>query len=167
MLIAIVALTQTGSRADQPPATRPPFNNEVHVATDDTEVNAAIQAARRTLPVFWKAFNHPRKGETTFQLKVAMPRRHSGDRDHIWVAFIERQGDAIFGRAANDGGVWRSLHKGERGQRIAVSADQIDDWMYLRDGKIVGNYTLRVFLKRMPADQAAVLEPMLGELPQP
>ena len=47
------------------------------------------------------------------------------------------------------------------GQRIEVADSQISDWMYLRNGKIVGNYTMRPLLKRMPAQDAARYRAML------
>ena len=168
IVIFIGARYGNASRADQPaaPAAKPALNNVAYVAPDDPEVNAAIQAARRTLPIFWKAFSHPREGETMFMLKVAMPADDGSSRDHIWVAFIERAGNEIFGRAAHDDGAWRSLQPGEQGQRISVSAEQIDDWMYMRDGEIVGNYTLRALLEEMP-DEAATFSGKLAKLPEP
>jgi uncharacterized protein YegJ (DUF2314 family) len=41
------------------------------------------------------------------------------------------------------------------GDRIEIAEHQISDWMYVRNGKWVGNYTLRPLLKRMPPHQAA------------
>ena len=49
------------------------------------------------------------------------------------------------------------------GQRIDVADDQISDWMYLRKGKIVGNYTMRPLLKRMPAKDAERYRAMLQD----
>jgi uncharacterized protein YegJ (DUF2314 family) len=157
-LMGASLLACSQSRNDQqPPAPDP--SNEIDVRTDDAEVNAAMQAARATLPTFWAAFDHPGAGEKDFGLKVTMPR--SGG-NHIWVTSIEKSGSTIYGRAANDNGVWRSVHLGELGQRVAVPPDQIDDWMFLRDGKIVGNYTLVVLLKRMPPEVAARLRPRIS-----
>jgi len=49
------------------------------------------------------------------------------------------------------------------GQRIEFEQDQISDWMYYRDGKIVGNFTMRPLLARMPSAEAAHYRAMLAE----
>jgi uncharacterized protein YegJ (DUF2314 family) len=57
----------------------------------------------------------------------------------------------------------RSLQRGvQRGQRIEVNERQISDWMYLRAGKIVDNYTMRL-LQRMPPEEAARYRAMLAD----
>jgi uncharacterized protein YegJ (DUF2314 family) len=38
----------------------------------------------------------------------------------------------------------------------------ISDWLYMRDGKMVGNETLRPLLKTMPADEAEKLRSMMA-----
>jgi uncharacterized protein YegJ (DUF2314 family) len=58
----------------------------------------------------------------------------------------------------------RSLQRGvQRGQRIEVNERQISDWMYLRAGKIVGNYTMRPLLQRMPPEEVARYRAMLAD----
>jgi uncharacterized protein YegJ (DUF2314 family) len=37
------------------------------------------------------------------------------------------------------------------------------DWSYFRDGKMVGNYTLRPLMKQMPAAEAEQLKKILAE----
>ncbi len=48
------------------------------------------------------------------------------------------------------------------GQRIDFPIEQITDWMFLREGKIVGNATLRVLLKYMAKEQADQYRAMLA-----
>ena len=49
------------------------------------------------------------------------------------------------------------------GQRIEVADTQISDWLYMRSGKMVGNYTLRPLLKRMPPKDAERYRAMLAD----
>ena len=49
------------------------------------------------------------------------------------------------------------------GERIEVAYAQISDWMYMRAGKIVGNFTMRPLLKRMPPQDAARYRTMLAD----
>lgn len=67
----------------------------------------------------------------------------------IWASGIERKDGKIFGTIDN---VPKNLS-----QRIEIPEALILDWMYLRSGKIVGGYTTRALLKRMPPDEAAAL----------
>jgi len=50
------------------------------------------------------------------------------------------------------------------GQRYTFNEADIADWMFMRNGKIVGNWTKRQLLKRMPKAQADNYPRML-ELP--
>ena len=49
------------------------------------------------------------------------------------------------------------------GQQWGVDKSEVSDWMYLRDGKVYGNYTLRPLMKSMPEDQAARIRAMMAE----
>ncbi len=44
----------------------------------------------------------------------------------------------------------QSVRNVKFGQKVTVEETEILDWMYLDDGELVGNFTLRVLLKRMP-----------------
>jgi uncharacterized protein YegJ (DUF2314 family) len=46
------------------------------------------------------------------------------------------------------------------GQRYEFTAETISDWTFKRNGKLVGNETMRVLLPRMPEEQAAVYRQM-------
>lgn len=48
------------------------------------------------------------------------------------------------------------------GDQRKIAKDEISDWMYLRDGKMYGNYTMRPLLKSMPKDQAKKFEAMFA-----
>ena len=49
------------------------------------------------------------------------------------------------------------------GERIEVPEEKISDWLYMRDGKMVGNYTVRPLLKTMAVEEAATVKAMLAE----
>jgi uncharacterized protein YegJ (DUF2314 family) len=130
----------------------------VNVAADDQEMNAAIAKARATLPVFWKSFERPGAGEDSFGLKVRIS--DSNGTEHFWVVEIEKKNGKIFGEINNDPETVKSV---KLGQRIEVRDDQISDWTFTRNGKIVGNHTLRPLLKKMPSREANRLRSMLEE----
>ena len=52
-----------------------------------------------------------------------------------------------------------------KGSPYRAGSAMISDWGYVRDGRMYGNYTTRVMLKRIPAEQAEGLRKILS--PQP
>jgi uncharacterized protein YegJ (DUF2314 family) len=124
----------------------------VGVPSADAAVKIAQAKARASLPDFWKALQKPSPGEEKFSLKVGMS---TGGRDseHIWVNAIERLSDSRFaGRLNNDP---RDIEGRKSGDRVEFDEAQISDWMFMRNGKIVGNETMRPLLEHMPEDVAA------------
>lgn len=128
---------------------RPESGTVVQIAAEDPEMKAAIEKARATLPQFWKAFEAPAPNEESFSLKVRFSDVFNSE--HIWVGDIERRDGKIRGTIDN---VPESVNFLREGQRVEVPPEDITDWMYMRDGKMVGNYTLWVLLKRMPREEA-------------
>ncbi|MGO9486682.1 MAG: YegJ family protein [Rhodomicrobium sp.] len=128
----------------------------IHVPNVDAEMNAAIEKARKSLPLFWEKLAKPGEGESGFTLKVKI--EDGGYSEHFWVIDIERKGETIFGTIDNTPEEVKSV---TMGQRIRIAPDQISDWMYMHNRKMVGNETLRVLLARMPKQQADALRAML------
>ena len=120
----------------------------VAVADDDPDMIAAVAEARAALPQFWRLFARPR-GTTDFSLKVKITDQQG--TEHFWLTEIERTGGRVFGTINNDPEIVRSV---QRGERIPVSEADISDWLYMRNGKIIGNYTLGVMVKKMPVKAA-------------
>jgi uncharacterized protein YegJ (DUF2314 family) len=121
----------------------------ISVESIDPEMNRAIEKARGSLSAFWTHYSNPGPGEKGFALKVRLD--EGSKHEHFWLVALERRGDQIFGKIDNDPNL---IHNYKYGQVIQVELDRISDWMYFRDGKIVGNETLRPLLKRMPKAQA-------------
>lgn len=117
---------------------------------EEAQMNAAIERARKTLPLFWAKLAKPGEGEDGFELQVKM--QDSGNSSYFWVTDIERKGEAILGTVANTQGPNASL---PLRQRIQIEPDRISDWKYMHNGKIAGDETLRLLMSRTPrlADQ--------------
>ncbi len=125
----------------------------VPVADDDTEMNAAIQKARAGLTEFWKIFENPKEGETDFCLKMKIT--DGNGTEHFWVTSLKRRGGKIYGIIGNDPSVVRSV---KFGQEVEVPEEMISDWLFLRNGKMVGNYTMRAVFKYMPRGEVERLK---------
>ncbi|BCW90169.1 hypothetical protein sos41_33370 [Alphaproteobacteria bacterium SO-S41] len=133
------------------PAAAEPRETTVPVAEQDGEMIAAIAEARMTLPRFWTAMETAEPGTGGYSLKVAIT---DGDQvEHFTTTGVEHVDSKIFARIANTPQFITTV---AYDQRIEVPEADISDWMYLRNGKVVGGYTLRLLLSRMtPAEKEA------------
>jgi uncharacterized protein YegJ (DUF2314 family) len=130
----------------------------INVAGDDPEMKAAIAKARDTLPQFWQAFNNRTRGETDFSLKVRIT--DNGGVEHFWLSHLEKRDAQLYGVINNDAEIVRNVKLGER---LPIPEADISDWLYMREGKMVGNYTLRVLFKSMPAAEVRRYKEMLAD----
>jgi uncharacterized protein YegJ (DUF2314 family) len=128
------------------------------VSGQDQEMNLAISKARDSLPLFWKVFEAPGRGESDFALKVRVEDRNGVE--HFWVTDLRRQDGKIFGFIGNDANTVASVKFGDE---IEVLEDDISDWLYMRNGKMVGNFTVRPLFKQMPDAEVERLKSMLAD----
>ncbi len=130
----------------------------VQVAEEDTAVKAAMAKARASLPTFWHAFEKPGPGEAAFNLKVALENK-SKQVEHVWVNAIARTAGGKFtGKIDNTP---EALAGAKAGDMVTFSQANISDWMFTRNGKIVGNETMRPLLAHMPKEEAEAYRAML------
>ena len=136
-----------------------PFVSVVDVKAGDPDMDAAIARARTRLQAFFGRADQPEQGESAFAVKVALPTR-AGMLEHIWATQFVRIGtDRYQGQVANQP---VNVDGIKIGSVIEFGEGQISDWMFRRDGKIVGYETLRPLLKGMPERQAASLRMQLA-----
>ena len=128
------------------------------VKADDAEMNAAIAKARETLPQFWQVFDRREHGESKFALKVKLTDKHG--TEHFWAMNLERRDGRILGTINNDPEIVASVKLGDK---ITIPEADISDWLYLRDGKMVGNYTIRPLFKTMSAKEVEQYKQLLAE----
>lgn len=135
-----------------------PTDKVTAVDSEDADMKAAIANARSLLPHFWQTVDAPKRGERGFALKVRIT--SGGEAEHFWLTPIERKDGKIFGTINNDPNKVKTV---KLGQRIEVPEPDITDWLYIREGKMIGNYTLRAMFKTMPPEQAESFKKKLGE----
>jgi uncharacterized protein YegJ (DUF2314 family) len=117
----------------------------IGVKDDEPAMIAAISKARETLPLFWRAFDKQERGEKDFALKVRITDKHGSE--HFWATDIEHRDGKIKGIINNDPNI---VTKVKMGDVIEIPEADITDWLYMREGKMVGNFTLKVLFKEMP-----------------
>ena len=115
--------------------------------------------ARKSLDHFRKVLDSG-AGEN-HAVKVAI---HDGeDTEHFWLIEVSPIDGGFRGTLNNEPGVVSNVSFGDE---IDATSDNISDWLYLLDEEMHGNYTLRVMLPNMPADEAAFYESKLAPLPE-
>ncbi len=148
-LTAFLVVLALAAGATQHPAAA--VENLVEVPGGDPEMAAAIAKARASLPTFWKAWEAPKPGEAGFALKVKIPYGNENDAEHFWLIQIERGNGKYSGIINNDPAYATQV---QAGQRYEFTEAEISDWMFMRNGKMVGNETMRPLLKRLPKEEA-------------
>jgi uncharacterized protein YegJ (DUF2314 family) len=159
-IVCLILLALTGCSRSGPKDNRAETTGDkvTAVSAEDPEMNAAIATARSKLPDFWRKLEHPAKNESDFCLKVRITDQN--DTEHFWVSGVEKKDGKIYGTINNDPNSVKSVRLG---QRIEVKEDQISDWLFMRNGKMVGNYTLRPLMKTMSEEDLAKAKAILEE----
>ena len=119
------------------------------VPQNDAEMNQAMAEARRTLPEFWKALESP-EGASGFALKIEFT--DDAGTEFLWLHSIARDEEGNLQGTVNN--YPNAVRNVSHGQRIEVPLDKIRDWLYVRDGKIHGNFTVQPLLARLPSEDA-------------
>jgi uncharacterized protein YegJ (DUF2314 family) len=136
-----VAASSCGSQ------TAAPADRVTTVDGDDPKMNAAIAKARSTVGQMVDALKSP-NGRSDFAVK--MPFSQGGRGEHMWVQPVEFSGGRFTGTLANDPVTVKSM---KAGQEVSAPRDEISDWMYVENGKLVGGYTLRVLRDTLSAKE--------------
>jgi uncharacterized protein YegJ (DUF2314 family) len=129
-------------REDLQPATEPQvFDVNQH----NHAMKRAVHEARRTVGVFIAALGHPSAGEYDFEVKK--PFRQGDVVEHMWLSDVTFSGNRFQGRVDN---MPRKIKGLKMGDRVSVNPNEISDWAYVENGRLVGGYTIRVLYWELP-----------------
>jgi uncharacterized protein YegJ (DUF2314 family) len=123
---------------------------------DEKEMDAAIARARGEVDPFIAELARP-TGENH---AVKAPIQDAGQTEHFWLTEVRYQNGQFEGTINNEPGIVKNV---KLGQKWTIKKADISDWMFMRGGKMHGNYTMRPLLKAMPPDDAAKFRAMLAE----
>jgi uncharacterized protein YegJ (DUF2314 family) len=71
--------------------------------------------------------------------------------EHFWLVEIQRAGGRYSGIINNEPVYAKQV---KAGQRYEFGDAEISDWLFMRNGKMVGNETMRPVLKQLPKEEA-------------
>jgi uncharacterized protein YegJ (DUF2314 family) len=118
------------------------------VPSDHAAMRRAVHEARRTVKKFIVALRHPAPGQTDFEVKK--PFIQGNEVEHIWLSDVQFVGNRFQGRVDNQPRKIRGL---KLGQLVSVNPDEISDWLYVDNGRLVGGYTVRVHYSELSPEQ--------------
>jgi len=122
----------------------------VGAAKDDQDVAAAVQRARAELPDILKRFLAGELHDALFTVKI--PIREGDQVEYFWLSETTFSDGRFSGTIEDDPVVLKGIR---RGVLWLAPMEDVADWMYMRDKKMHGNYTLRALLPKMPPEEAA------------
>ena len=118
----------------------------IYLAEDnDEEMNIAIKTAKQTLEKFNNALNSKNNEFDSFFLKVCFE-----NKEHIWIGNITIKNNEYYGTVNNIPEYVENIHLGDF---IKINKNNITDWMYTDNKKLVGGFTLRLIRNRMSEDE--------------
>lgn len=141
--LLVGALVLTGCRSKS-------RDGVVQVDENDAAMNAAITKARATVNQFSQALNRPKPNQRGFSVKKAF--NQSGKIEHMWLNDVEFDGKQFVGFLANDP---RSVRNLKRGDRVTAAPNEISDWMYIENNRLMGGYTIRVLRDKLSTKERA------------
>ena len=124
---------------------------------DEAKMEKAIAEARSTVDQFFARFREPQPGDEAFAMKVRI--EDDNGAEHFWLGQLDLDKEPYSGVIDNEPGVVKCV---ELGERYRFTKEDISDWMYMANGKMQGNYTLRVALESMPPEEAAKIRKAFG-----
>jgi len=133
--------------------------NVISVAADDPEMNAAIQEAQDTLPLFIAALQAPTVTQTYFAIKVSFPYGEVNEAEHEWASELSYTDGQFAGILDNEPVFITDIHLGDQ---VAASSEEISDWMIVDDGRLLGGFTLHVLRDQMSEDEREQSDAELG-----
>jgi uncharacterized protein YegJ (DUF2314 family) len=120
------------------------------VSNDNDAMGQATESARKTVNQFITAMKNPRPGQTDFE--VLKPCVEGVEVEHIWLSDVKVVGNRFQGVVDN---APRKVRRLQEGQVCSVNPDEITDWLFIDNGKLVGGFTVRAHYKQLsPAEKA-------------
>jgi len=112
------------------------------LSDDDKEMNLAIELSNESLDEFDEALKFSEN--ENFALKIRYDLNNKSE--HIWAVDIEKNGNDYFGIIDNLPNSETSIKLNDK---VKIEKDKISDWMFSKNGKLFGGFTIKVLRNRM------------------
>ncbi|MDR0569476.1 MAG: DUF2314 domain-containing protein [Spirochaetaceae bacterium] len=121
----------------------------IHRSQDDEVLQAISLEAQETFPEFMEKLLNPASGERDFLVKCLFEADPGSGFSHelLWLEDIALEDGQYSGVAANTP---YYISRIAIGDRVSFDAAGIGDWMYRRDGKIIGGRSIKYLIEQIP-----------------
>lgn len=147
-LLCLTLVAQEAAKATSGVIKRSGEPDCFEVTDNNKEMAQAVQKARKTLPKFLVALRSPKSTQSRFAVKK--PFIEGEKVEHIWVNNLSFDDRVFHGKVDNEPVDLKNVHLGDE---VTVSPEDISDWMFVQDGKLVGGYTVRCACHHMSPAQ--------------
>ncbi len=127
----------------------------IMVDSEDREMNAAFAKARSEIDSFLAIMQSGTASSCSVKVKIT-------DHDQVeffWLDDLTYANGFFSGTIDNTPDLVKNV---KMGQKIDVKKEDIFDWLYMKDGKMYGNYTVRVLLPKMSKEDADKIRAMMA-----
>lgn len=118
------------------------------IEQNDAGMARAVSMARGNVKVFIAALQNPSPGQRDFEVKK--PFVQGRNVEHLWLSHVRYSGHRFHGLVDNQPEMITGL---KMGQRVSVDPDEISDWLFIDNGKLVGGYTIRALYDGLSPEQ--------------
>ncbi len=137
------------------------IGNVKNYSESDERMNTAIAEAQESLPLFVEVLQAPGPLQTAFSIKVKLLVDEDGGAEHLWVDDITYNNGQFAGFVANEPVYVKNIHLGDS---ITVNTEDVSDWMYFDGDRLVGGFTIHVYLDGLSEVEKAKFEEENGYL---
>jgi uncharacterized protein YegJ (DUF2314 family) len=115
--------------------------------SDDPEMARAVTRAVDTFKYLWRELTWeyrrivPALELSAIKAAFNDPEGGVDDVEHMWLSDVEFDGDVISATLMNAPNELTSVQQGDQ---ITLRRDEIEDWMYVREGRVYGGFTIQV-----------------------
>lgn len=153
LLVAFLAL----AACDKSPVDKAENDEVFHVSDDDPYMRTAFQKAHEGLDAYLAEWRHPAEGNADFAVKVGVT--EGADTEYFWISPFREDAGTYYGVINNEPSLVSIV---KLGQEISFTKEQIVDWLYISNGKMVGNYTACAMLMRESESDRRAFEERFG-----
>ena len=135
------------------PRIKTPEGDIIGVPPSDADMQLASQKARDTFTTFREQFCKRDPACSIFIVKAFYPDpKVPGGGEHLWLTVHSVSDSSAIGVITSRPMFVTTVKTRDR---VDVQLPQLSDWLYVRDGRAVGGYTVQLLRSRMTAEQKA------------
>ena len=115
----------------------------------DAELGRIAEDARDSLPVFFRHVTRASEGEHSFCVKYPFAADNNSGvaTEQLWLSGIHFKNGQYYGVLANTPRYISGIQKGDT---VSFDTEAVSDWLYVRDGAIIGGLSIRHLLEKIP-----------------